>query len=266
MESKLRLILNDLKNSLDNIDDKSIHRARDAMEKRVVKKRCFNKLKDIDKKFNVCKRVNVFLDLCGGPGQFANYIHSTNFDCKGYGVTLRGKLDYNYNHENFKKIYGYKNSGDIFDESVILELNLMCGKKCELVVADGATDVRGNENDQEILTLPLLAQECKIILNSLKPGGDCVLKIFDTFHSETKILLKDFAANFEFCTVFKPLHSRAANSERYLIGKNRLTERKEHKNFTLNTVKFALKQKRALKKLLNILQNGTNVPKKFAAS
>ncbi|WBB27303.1 MTASE [Mythimna sequax nucleopolyhedrovirus] len=254
--AKLKFTIDKLKNALNDYSLAEIRYARDLIDK--TPRRCYYKLKEIDEKFDVCRDVDTFVDLCGGPGQFAKYVFSTNPDCVGYGVTLRNDCDYTFDHEHFRKIYGCFDSGDIFDANVMFELMYFCRNRCNLVVADGAFDVTARENDQETLTLSLLRKECYIILEVLRTGGNCVLKIFDTFNRATVSLLQSFIANFTEFHIYKPTHSRAANSEKYLVCKGRLetpVNIVSKRQFDTLTRQFGIKQKGALQQLLNILKN-----------
>jgi cap1 methyltransferase len=258
----LKKQLNALKDKLNEYDVRDIRRARQTLERgRHVRNRCYSKIRDIDDKFQLCRNVNVFLDLCGGPGQFAKYIFDVNADCLGYGVTLRDNndCDYTFDHPNFRKMYGCFDTGDIFDANVLFELMYFCRNKCDLVVADGAFDVSGNENDQESLSFDLIRKECSIILDALRAGGNCVLKIFDTFERSTISLLEDFVSHFNEYAIYKPAHSRAANSEKYLVCKGKLADgivvEKRPTRFDARTRHFALRQKRALEQLLRILED-----------
>lgn len=258
----LKKQLNALKDKLNEYDVRDIRRARQTLERgQHVRNRCYFKMRDIDDKFQLCRNVNVFLDLCGGPGQFAKYIFDTNADCLGYGVTLRDNnndCDYNFDHPNFRKMYGCFDTGNIFDANVLFELMYFCRNKCDLVVADGAFDVSGNENDQESLSYNLIRKECSIIVDALRAGGNCVLKIFDTFERSTISLLQDFVSHFNEFAIYKPAHSRAANSEKYLVCKGKLADGivvEKRRKFDARTRHFAHKQIRALEQLLCILED-----------
>lgn len=260
MTCELKKNLDTLKDRLARYDAREIRRARDSWYRHRVRNRCFSKLKEIDAEFGVCRGVKVFLDLCGGPGQFAEYIFSVNdnADCIGYGATLRNECDYTFSHPNFRKMYGCFDTGDIFDANVQFELMYFCRGKCDLVVADGAFDVTGRENDQEAVSLQLIGKECSIILEALRVGGDCVLKIFDTFDDSTISLLDNFTRHFAEYHLFKPRHSRAANSEKYLVCKGKLTKAvaaSQRRRFDAQTVEFAHKQRLALERLLAVLEN-----------
>lgn len=244
-----------LKSQLDQHSSFAINKARKRLDhSRTVRNRCYHKLREIDQQFNVCQNVNLFLDLCGGPGQFAKYVIDNNPGCKGFGTTLRNSCDYQYKHEDFKKIYGKHNSGNIFEESLRHEINMWCGGLCDLVMADGAVDVSGRENEQEQIMLPLLKREIEICLENVRPGGACVLKIFDTYQEDTVALLEYFVSHFSEHTVFKPKSSRAANSEKYLVCQRRLLPIDVvSKRLNFNSLTFARKQRKALKLLLEYL-------------
>ncbi|ACI28803.1 agip102 [Agrotis ipsilon multiple nucleopolyhedrovirus] len=270
----LKKDLDELKNQLNRYDPRDVRRARDRLDRRRrVRDRCYFKIKEIDDKFTVCRNINVFLDLCGGPGQFAKYVFNVNDDdCLGFGVTLRNHCDYNFSHPNFRKMYGCFDTGDIFDANVLFELMYFCRHKCDLVLADGAFDVAGRENDQETLSLSLIRKECSVILEALRVGGSCVVKIFDTFNNSTISLLRNFVGHFEQHHLYKPPHSRAANSEKYLVCKGKLassvdatttTTTTPENVFNAQTRKFARRQRRALKRLLAILENGARLDENY---
>ncbi|AKN80646.1 Methyltransferase 1 [Perigonia lusca single nucleopolyhedrovirus] len=253
--------IDNLRHQLDIYSSREIRLARDEMEsltsRHKRRNRCFHKLAELDRQFNLCKNVDTYLDLCGGPGQFAKYMHSVNLNCRGYGVTLRNSpCDYTFAHPNFSKIYGRDNTGDIFDEYVRFEIKLLCENNCDLILADGAFDVAGRENYQEKLTLPLIQKEIDIIYMCLKPGGSCIIKIFDTYEAKTARALNDFVSHFAEHTVYKPPSSRPANSEKYLVcqvfdkntPKTKITAK-------LNIAKFATKQKKALQRLIGIIKS-----------
>ncbi|ABL76005.1 Mv-ORF53 peptide [Maruca vitrata nucleopolyhedrovirus] len=256
--------LNKLKNGLNKFSNKSVISARSKLfDKHPTRKpRCWRKLSEIDKKFNVCKHVDTFLDLCGGPGEFANYTMSLNPLCKAYGVTLTNNLTcvYKptiYKRKNFATITGPDKSGDVFDKNVIFEISVKCGNTCDLVLADGSVDVNGRENEQERLNFDLIMCETQIILICLRTGGNCVLKVFDAFQRETIQMLNKFINHFEKWVLYKPPSSRPANSERYLICFNRLVTPycNDHvieleKQFK----KYYDKQIKNLNKLLNLLK------------
>lgn len=94
----------------------------------------------------------MFLDLCGGLGEFVNYIMLLNLFCKVYGVMLINNLVCVYKLivckcKNFIIIMGFDKLGDVFDKNVVFEISIKCGNVCDLVLVDGLVDVNGCENE-----------------------------------------------------------------------------------------------------------------------
>lgn len=281
---KYKKELDALRSRLDEYSSYEISSARRRLERSssmiVSGQRCFYKLKQINDKFKVCDDIRTYLDLCGGPGQFVRYLNAVNDESVlGFGVTLRNHLDYDKSivkrfADRFTRIYGDETksssgdgdggngSGDIMSESVVRQIVSKCGGRCDFVCADGAFDVTGDENRQEFLTLPLIRRECELILSCLSVGGNCVVKVFDTFESDTRNVLGDFVKNFEEYHVFKPESSRVCNSERYLVCKNRLDEKRDSIAVNLHTIAFARKQISSLKRLFKILNNNEKYTRK----
>lgn len=165
-----------------------------------------------------------FADLCGGPGGFTEYLLSARpAAIRGFGITLRGPIDYRVQAEpeEFRKMYGADGTGDIlradnrdhFIRQVLAETTGV-----HLVVADGAFSVQGRENEQEVLSVELIAAEIMVGLSVLRVGGNFICKIFDSFLPETVELLCTVAEHFQGFGLVKPNQSRPANSEKYFIG------------------------------------------------
>ncbi|AGA16220.1 Mtase protein [Thysanoplusia orichalcea nucleopolyhedrovirus] len=256
--------LNELKDGLNTFKNKSIVCARTKLfdKRRTRRPRCWQKLSEIDKKFRVCRRIDTFLDLCGGPGEFANYTMSLNPFCNAYGVTLTDNFVCAYKKElikrkNFTPIVGPDVSGNVFDKNVVFEVSVKCGNVCDLVLADGSIDVNKRENEQERLNYDLIRCETQIILICLRPGGNSVLKVFDAFERETLQMLNKFINHFEKWVLYKPPSSRPANSERYLICLNKLIVPKsvDYTNELKRRFrKFYYIQLKSLNALVNLLE------------
>ncbi|AAK85626.1 hypothetical protein [Epiphyas postvittana nucleopolyhedrovirus] len=254
--------LEQLKHRLAEFDDAHIKRARarlfdGALER---KPRCWRKLAEIDKHFKVCRNVNTALDLCGGPGEFAAYTMARNPLCRVFGVTLIANAPYKrvvQNHSNFVNVVGPDGTGDVLDKNVLFDLSVACGNACDLVLADGAVDAAGRENEQETINRALILRETQLALICLRVGGNCVLKVFDAFHNETLDVLERFARHFARWRLFKPPSSRPANSERYLVCINKLAmPRPDNNAVAMARVfkKFCALQCKHLITLINELQ------------
>lgn len=197
----------------------------------------------------------VFFDLCGAPGGFSEYIfwrrEKNALDSMvkqrtlGYGVTLtknngpnahnppppnfrlnriRQKLSHKKHYSAyFKPLFGQNGSGDINDPQVRISLRHRAklvkskGSRVTLVTADGAIDVSGQENKQELIMQKLILAQASIALDLLSGGGDLVLKCFDISTTATASLILFIVCCFKKFAIIKPEMSRAANSERYLV-------------------------------------------------
>lgn len=210
-----------------------------------------------------------FADLCGGPGGFSEYllwrIHSWGTSAHGYGITLKSSTadEVNWHTEKFRsdiprhsltQIDGVDGTGDLYKEENIRQFEDIVQKETkqrgvDLVVADGGFDFSGNEEQQEVLAQRLLLCEIITMLTSLKSGGHFVCKFFDILDEFTGDLVWLLYQCFDEICITKPLSSRPANSERYIVCKGLVYSHSEQ----------------LIKSLLNVsksMQND-NSPKRF---
>jgi 23S rRNA U2552 (ribose-2'-O)-methylase RlmE/FtsJ len=180
-----------------------------------------------------------FLDICGGPGGFSEYIlwriHSWGGSAHGYGITLKSPAteEMNWHVEKFRSdiprhsltiIDGVDSTGDLYKEENIKQVEEKIQKETkeqgvDLAVADGGFDFSGNEEQQEMLAQKLLLCEIITMLTSLKQGGHFVCKFFDIVDEFTANLVWLLYQLFDEVCITKPLSSRPANSERYVVCK-----------------------------------------------
>ncbi|GBB83865.1 hypothetical protein RclHR1_10520003 [Rhizophagus clarus] len=176
-----------------------------------------------------------FADLCGGPGGFTEYLlwrkHSWwREKVLGWGITLKSGQDFEFNRFHretmpikcFKPYYGADGTGDLYKEENIIDFARIIkagtkGDGVDLVTADGGFDVRGKEQYQEILLKQLILCQVVTMFMTLRKDGDFVLKLFDIFTPFTGGIVWILYRHFEKICIIKPLSSRPANSERYII-------------------------------------------------
>jgi cap1 methyltransferase len=165
-----------------------------------------------------------FCDLAGGPGAFTQYLQYRYPASKGYGITIRAKgLNWNtnvINTETFSIFEGPDNTGNLYTNygPFIDFVRSQQPYGVDLIVADGAIDA---EQNQEFLNSRVIATEATIAIACTKVGGNFVLKVFDTVTAISAQLIFILSQCFEKVLLFKPVSSRPANSERYLICMNR---------------------------------------------
>lgn len=114
--------------------------------------------------------------------------------------------------------FGKDGSGDLYRVENIDHFAASVGEgSCHLVTADGGFDVSIDYNTQEQLSLRLQLCETYAALRLQRPGGIFVLKIFDICDSRTISLIWIILRMYDCVKLVKPLTSRPANSEKYLV-------------------------------------------------
>ena len=112
------------------------------------------------------------------------------------GIDMTGNL---YNIENLEYVYKkYKHSMDF-------------------ITGDGGFDFSIDFNKQEENSLNLIVAEIFFAIVLQKKGGSFVLKVFDTFSSLSIQILYLLCYLYDNVYITKPLPSRPANSERYIV-------------------------------------------------
>ncbi|XP_013799295.1 cap-specific mRNA (nucleoside-2'-O-)-methyltransferase 1 [Apteryx mantelli] len=175
-----------------------------------------------------------FADVCAGPGGFSEYVlWRRKWHAKGFGMTLKGPNDfkledfYSASSELFEPYYGeggIDGDGDITrPENITAFRNFVLDntdrKGVHFLMADGGFSVEGQENLQEILSKQLMLCQFLTALSVVRTGGHFVCKTFDLFTPFSVGLVYLLYCCFERVCIFKPVTSRPANSERYVICK-----------------------------------------------
>uniref|UniRef100_A0A4W4EKN8 Cap-specific mRNA (nucleoside-2'-O-)-methyltransferase 1 n=1 Tax=Electrophorus electricus TaxID=8005 RepID=A0A4W4EKN8_ELEEL len=173
-----------------------------------------------------------FGDVCAGPGGFSEYIlWRKRWHAKGFGMTLKGANDFKLEDfyaapsELFEPYYGeggIDGDGDIMRPENITAFRNFVLESTEkrglhFLMADGGFSVEGQENLQEILSKQLLLCQFLMALSVVRTGGHFVCKTFDLFTPFSVGLIYLLYLCFERVSLFKPLTSRPANSERYVV-------------------------------------------------
>ena len=87
----------------------------------------------------------------------------------------------------------------------------------DLVVADGGFDEQRNSSHQEALAQKLVTAQAAAAIELLRPGGTFVVKMFGCQTAEMRDLVRYLSVHFDRLTFLKPISSRPASAERYLI-------------------------------------------------
>lgn len=196
----------------------------------------------------------IFADLCGAPGGFSEYIlrrcHAIQIPaCRGYGMSLIGVNEYGQGtpwklqdavyfesgtHCQYRVSAGADGTGDIFSWENVEALRLELVKdsqqlqqpekspnnsteKVHLVLADGGFDAQRDSEHQEELSQKLIVCEVAAGLNLLWRGGTMVVKMFGFQTPVVRAIMKDLFFFFDSMIALKPISSRPASAERYVV-------------------------------------------------
>lgn len=229
------------------------------------------KIANIDYVFKLVKAKTRYFDICAGPGGFSQYVQYRDKESVGTGFTLKTQnqtLNWNFkllDTERFEGLYG-----NIFtDYNILFERD-----KVDLVLADGGFEYEEGDDDfKKYLTVKLFFYQCFVAVNCLEENGDFCVKMFDSssLYLQNIIYLTSFL--FKEIYVFKPLSSRPANTEKYLICKKyinnnraldifKIIEKQFSKNEKINTLELPNSFNIFMEKCNNvILENSIQVQK-----
>lgn len=187
-----------------------------------------------------------FVDLCGAPGGFSEYLldrcHSSAISAHGWGLSLLGenddgcgtgwKLEHMITRDGgssaqYRASEGADGTGDIYRWQNIEALKLEIlkdsqylqtpGDTVDLVVADGGFDAQRNNDRQEEITFRIVVCQVAAALLCLRSGGNFVIKIFGTYSTPMRIMLEFLFEQFKEIGIVKPILSRPASAERYIV-------------------------------------------------
>lgn len=230
------------------------------------------KLANIDAIFNLTQQTQGYMnqqyqndfkycDIAGGPGGFTEYLQYRLPNSYGYGITLHEKnggipwIEKRIDKKKFDITYGNDGTGNLYTNvdwfSNYVKLK-ESNNGVNLVVADGGFEIGDDARGQEILSSRLILTEILTALQVLKSGGNFVCKIFDTVSKISADLIFLLSLCFNEIHIFKPISSRPANAERYVIGKNLRNDVSFYINL-LREANLKYNQKQIISSLFNML-------------
>ena len=170
------------------------------------------------------------LHLAEAPGGFIESFvcyRQQNLD-EYYGISLSntnpsipswGKLLEKRRKNTFYQAVKRLEYANLMDRTALEQWNekFMKWNTCDYVTADGGFDFRYDFNGQEKMMYPLLYFESMWALLYVKPGGTFICKCFDFYTPFTQHWFLFTKQYFERWDIFKPMFSRDANSEKYIV-------------------------------------------------
>lgn len=146
---------------------------------------------------------------------------ASSLDPDGDPVALKDSYGWARRHPG-RWLMGDGLAGDLRDAAQVAELvRRVKGRFPEgvdLYTSDAGYSVGGDYNRQEEILARLNLGQIVAGLGALRPGGSFVIKMFTFFSPFSATLLVLLSESFESLRVVKPLASRAANSEIYVVG------------------------------------------------
>lgn len=112
---------------------------------------------------------------------------------------------------------GIDNTGNILNPSNFLFCKEKYSSSMDFITGDGGFDFSMDFSKQEISISRLLFAQIAYALCMQKKGGCFVLKVFDSFMHHTVDLIYLLTSFYEKVYITKPLTSRFANSEKYIV-------------------------------------------------
>jgi 23S rRNA U2552 (ribose-2'-O)-methylase RlmE/FtsJ len=170
--------------------------------------------------------------LAEGPGGFIEALkyYRNNDNDIYYGMTLlEGTKDipkwdkikhFLFKNPNIIIEKGADNTGNLYNIENLQYINKKYKHSIDFITGDGGFDFSIDFNKQEENSLNLIISEVFFAMNLQKKGGSFVLKMFDTFSSLSIEILYLLTYLYENVYISKPLSSRPANSEKYIVCVN----------------------------------------------
>ena len=168
------------------------------------------KLEEIDSKFKVIKVGDCVVDFGYHPGSWTQYT-SRKVGDKGkvVGIDIR---DINTKLEALSNVTVFQK--DINDVESLSDLGVV--DKFDVVVSDMAPNTTGIKSVDQIRSLQLVEMCFYHLRQFLKPGGNFVIKVFDS--NDAQEYLKSQRSSFEKFQFLKPKSTRNVSKEFFVIG------------------------------------------------
>jgi 23S rRNA (uridine2552-2'-O)-methyltransferase len=173
--------------------------------------RSIYKLEEVDEKFHVLKPGIKVVDLGYYPGSWIQYTSRVLGDGgQVIGIDIQ---------EVNKKLSGIKNvrvyQKDIFDIQDLSQLDVT--EPFDVVLSDMAPNTTGIKSLDQDRSLNLVESVFGLLPRFLKPGGNFVIKVFDSQHAQN--YLKEQKNLFGEFHYLKPKSTRSVSKEFFVIGK-----------------------------------------------
>ncbi len=220
--------------------------------------RSYYKLWEILNDFKIIDKSNTSINIANiaeSPGGFIeaiiDYLNVKKINSKNiffYGISIIDDNNFSVPRWRIKKKYlqNYNinlnckqtNIGDIYNyDDVLKYIALVEPNTCELITCDGGFDINGDYEHQENLLNKLLLCETYLMIKLQKNLGKSIIKCFDLFSENSMKIIYILSLFYETVTFVKPLSSRPANSEKYLLCENFNTDKLIENDYIIEILK-----------------------------
>lgn len=166
------------------------------------------KLLEINKRYRLFRSGSVVLDLGSSPGGWLSVVCN---QIGPMGFALGVDIQPPVNPLKNGNIAIFDVTSNTFEDSI---LNLLPGT-ADVILSDLSPNITGIWQMDHLKQIDLTKHVTKLFPNILSPEGSAVLKVFEG--EERKDLVDSIKLDFDRVEIVKPLASRNASSEFYLI-------------------------------------------------
>ena len=169
------------------------------------------KLEEIDQRYNILGPGMLVVDFGYFPGSWVQYTSKViGEEGQVVGIDIQ---------EVNKKLTGIKNvrifQKDIFDIADLSQLDV--NQQFDVVLSDMAPSTTGMQSLDQIRSLNLVESVFGLLPKFLRPGGNFVIKVFDS--QDAQNYLKEQKNRFNEFHYLKPKSTRSVSKEFFVIGK-----------------------------------------------
>lgn len=171
------------------------------------------KLIETNKKYRLLKSDDFVLDIGAAPGSWLQFVAPIIGE-KGLviGIDLESIVPLPGNPKNVKTA-----ALDIFNPEVEQKILALSGDKLfDVILSDAAPKTTGQKEFDQELSRELVQRVFELAERLLKPGGNMAVKMFEG--PDVPALVKEQRTHFCAFKIFKPLASKKASKEIYLVG------------------------------------------------
>lgn len=173
--------------------------------------RSIYKLEEIDQKYKVLRPGMVVVDLGYYPGSWIQYTSKAiGENGRVVGIDIQ---EVNKKLSHLKNVRVYQK--DIFDIHDLSQLEVADAFDC--VLSDMAPSTTGIKSVDQDRSLNLVESVFGLLPRFLKPGGNFVIKVFDSQNAQN--YLKEQKKLFNEFHYLKPKSTRSVSKEFFVIGK-----------------------------------------------